>query len=184
MLCIVRSKAGLIDRWVCHSCSPGDKDVASIKFQCKVSQINYGKSHLYTTSETKRWCHWDLIHVVYGLQFFSHHWFSQLVQPVWFYIKGFLPCQSVWELSRKSSSVFSDQRKFLLCLIRPTCRGSRHRLHFSHFNPSSSHCSSNSPPPASLSNHLQYISLPGGPSHPPLPLPNSLWTQFSFWDQR
>lgn len=84
----------------------------------------------------------------------EHSWVEQ---PVWFHIEGFLLCHSVWELSRKSSSVFSNQRKFLLGLIRPTCQWSRHRLHFSHFNPSSSHYSTSLCPvgPLILPSHSQ-----------------------------
>lgn len=93
-----------------------------------------------------------------------------------FLLMGF-SCHSVWELSRKSSGVFSDQRKFLLCLIRPTCQGSRHRLHFSHFNPSSSHCSSHSPS-SSVSPRLSTVHLFA--RWPPLTLPSHFQIPFGL----
>lgn len=69
-------------------------------------------------------------------------------QPVWSHISGGCVTQSVrWTDSQTNShEVFSLTSRYASSwLIRQICQSSSHRLHFTNFNPSSSHCFSSTP---------------------------------------
>lgn len=88
---------------------------------------------------------------------------------VWSHISGSCVTQSMrWTDSQTNShEVFSlTSGNASSWLIRQTCQSTSHRLHFTNFNPSSSHCFSS----VSVS-FLVFpsIPLPRGPSHSPSP---------------